>query len=95
LNLFSTLLMTRLGRIHDNRMVDMRLSNAKLRRRAADMVRDLSGCDAELAAAALNATGGRIKPAILVARGLSADAAHALLARHDFRLRPALDEAQA
>jgi N-acetylmuramic acid 6-phosphate etherase len=95
LNLFSTLLMTRLGRVHDNRMVDMRLSNAKLRRRAADMVSDLSGCDALAAAAALDAAGGRIKPAVLVASGLTPDAAEALLARHEFRLRPALDEARA
>lgn len=93
LNLFSTLLMTRLGRVHDGRMIDMRLSNDKLRRRAADMVVDLAGCDEATASAALDAAGGGIKLAVLVARGHTPQAAASLLARHGGHLRPALEEA--
>jgi N-acetylmuramic acid 6-phosphate etherase len=72
-------------------MVDMRLSNDKLRRRAADMVAELAGCDAPAAAAALAQAGGRIKPAVLIARGHAPDAALMLLRQHGFHLRPALE----
>ncbi|WP_419728902.1 N-acetylmuramic acid 6-phosphate etherase [Lichenicola sp.] len=79
LNLISTALMTGLGRVHAGRMVDMRVRNAKLRARAVTMVTELAGCDAAQAAGALEATGGRVKPAILVAMGLSpVEAAEAL-----------------
>ncbi len=46
LNLFSTLLMIRLGRVHDGMMVDMQPRNEKLRRRAVAMVRRIAGGDA-------------------------------------------------
>ena len=91
LNTLSTLLMVRLGHVHDGRMVDMRLSNAKLRRRAAAMVADLAGVPDAAAEAALQAAHA-IKPAVLVARGLSVEEARTLLARHGQVLRPALAE---
>ena len=90
LNLLSTAIMTGLGRVHAGRMVDMQARNAKLRRRAVAMVAELAGCDAETAAAALAATGQRVKPAILVALGLPAAAAAAALAASGGSLRRAL-----
>ncbi len=90
LNLLSTAMMTGLGRVHAGRMVDMQARNAKLRRRAVAMVSELAGCDLEPAAAALAVTGQRVKPAILVARGLSSAEALDVLARHDGNLRRAL-----
>ncbi len=90
LNLFSTLLMLRLGRVHRGLMVDMLARNAKLRARARRMLRHLTGADEAAAEAALAATGGRVKPAVLVLAGVPADAAADLLARHDGQLRAAL-----
>ncbi len=92
LNLFSTLLMMRLGRTHDGLMVDMRPSNAKLRARAARIVQEIAGCGPDAAAQALAHSGQHIKTAILALRGLEPDAARALLARHGGRLRAALAE---
>jgi N-acetylmuramic acid 6-phosphate etherase len=90
LNLLSTAMMTGLGRIHAGRMVDMQARNAKLRRRAVAMVAELAGCDAEAAAHALAATGQRVKPAILVALGLSPVAASDALDAAGGHLRDAL-----
>lgn len=91
LNLLSTALMLRLGRVHDGLMVDLRATNAKLRDRALRILRALTGADADAAAAAL-AEGGSIKTAVLLLRGLAPDAARTLLARHDGHLRAALQE---
>lgn len=81
LNLFSTALMARLHKIYEGRMVDMVATNEKLRDRAVRMVASLTepaGTDA--ARSALEATGYRIKPAILIAgAGLSPEEAEALL----------------
>lgn len=91
LNLLSSLVMVRLGRVHDGLMVDMRPTNDKLRARAAAMVAGLAGVTEPQAALALVTTGQRIKPAVLVARGLTPEAADRLLAAHGDRLRPALE----
>ena len=93
LNLISTQVMVRLGRVHAGLMVDMRPANAKLRARARGMVMRLTGTGERDADAALAAAGGRVKPAVLVALGLTADAALRALAENDDVLRRALSRA--
>jgi N-acetylmuramic acid 6-phosphate etherase len=93
LNLFSTATMLRLGLVHQGLMVNMRVSNAKLRARAQAMVRDLAGVDQAVAEAALVEAGNDIRHAVLIARGFSLVEAGARLARHDGRLHEALSEA--
>jgi N-acetylmuramic acid 6-phosphate etherase len=90
LNLLSTAIMTGLGRVHSGRMVDMLARNEKLRRRAVAMVCELASCPPESARTALAACGMRVKPAILVARGVTVEQARALLAAHEGSLRAAL-----
>jgi N-acetylmuramic acid 6-phosphate etherase len=90
LNLFSTLLMVRLGRVYRGRMVDMQARNAKLRHRAERMVQDLTGATPDAARAALESAGGRVKTAVLVASGHSPEQAADLLERHQGSLRDAL-----
>lgn len=90
LNLISTAVMIRLGHVYKGLMVDMQLSNAKLRRRAEKMVAGLAGCGEADAAAALAASGGRIKPAVLVAMGRSVEEAEAALAASGGNLRRVL-----
>lgn len=68
LNAISTAVLARLGGAYENLMVGMRPVNAKLRRRAVAIVREATGADAETAAAALAATGDRIRDAIVVLR---------------------------
>jgi len=89
LNLFSTAVMTQLGRVYRGRMVDMLARNEKLRRRAVRMLRELTGATTEQAAAALTQAGGRVKPAVLIVRGLRLTEAEALLAQHGGDLRRA------
>ncbi len=90
LNLLSTAIMLRLGSIHDGLMVDMRLSNRKLRARAAAMVGEITGADAASAEAALERAGGRIKAAALIALGAEPEQARQALNTAGDNLREAL-----
>lgn len=93
LNLISTLIMVRLGRVYRGLMVDMRPTNAKLRRRAARMVMTITGANEDAASQALAGADGDVKLAALLVRGLDRGAAQSLLDKHDGNLRSALDEA--
>ena len=61
----STAVMVALGKTYGARMVDVRATNDKLRRRALRMVQEITGADAPAAEAALAAAGGRVKPAVV------------------------------
>jgi N-acetylmuramic acid 6-phosphate etherase len=91
LNLFSTMVMVRLGRVHDGLMVDMLARNAKLRDRAVRMLRHLTGSDDAAIRDALARADGSVKTAVLVLRGLDREAAESLLASCGGRLRLALE----
>ena len=66
LNAISTAAMTALGKTYGNRMVDLRATNAKLRRRATRMVQEITGAGQAEAEAALHATAFRVKPALVM-----------------------------
>lgn len=91
LNMLSTLMAVELGHVHDGMMVNMRADNTKLRARAAVMVGRIAGVEATDAADALEAAGGEVKPAVLIAAGgLSPDKANAILREAEGNLRAAL-----
>ena len=90
LGLLSSLTMTRLGHVHDGLMVSLRAENIKLRQRAAGIVAEIAGCPREEAGRALEATGGRVKPATLIACGADHRQAERLLAEAKGNLRLAL-----
>jgi N-acetylmuramic acid 6-phosphate etherase len=90
LNLFSTTIMVKLGRVYRGLMVHMRATNAKLRRRAEAIVRALSQCTDEEAAHFVEAANGSVKLAVLLAHGAGADEASRLLEQHGENLRAAL-----
>ncbi len=92
LNLFSTLVMIRLGRVYRGLMVHMRATNAKLRRRAEIMVAQITGCSEAAAVEALAQADGDLKIASLIIHGADRAAAEAILARNDDNLRFALKE---
>lgn len=75
LNMMSTLIGIKLGHVHDGYMVNVVADNAKLIDRAARIVADIAGVPRSIAEAALTATGGAVKPAVLVAQGHSPEAA--------------------
>jgi N-acetylmuramic acid 6-phosphate etherase len=92
LNAFSTAVMVRRGRTLGNLMTSMRVANDKLRDRAARVCMAAAGCDIEAARAALAAAGDDVSLAVvMLARGIEADAARALLERTGGALRRALD----
>src|SRR5271166_3055499 len=91
LNALSTSVMIALGKAYGPRMVDMRATNAKLRRRAVRIVRDAAGVDEDAATAALAAAGGHAKTAIVaVLAGVDAAEAAVRLDRARGRVRDAL-----
>ena len=95
LNLFSTALMAKLGSVYDDLMVDMICSNAKLRRRAVNIVCKITNCTSETATKVLNATGFNIKISVLIALGQSEDAAKQVLAKSNNNLRQAIEKIKA
>ena len=93
LNLLSTLMAVRLGHVHDGFMVNLVADNIKLRERAARIVSAISACDISDAAKLLEASGGSVKSAILLAAGATnAENASKILESNQQRLRPALSE---
>jgi N-acetylmuramic acid 6-phosphate etherase len=92
LNLISVLLGVRLGHVHDGMMVNVIADNAKLRDRAARMVAQIAGVGTEAALTALDQTGGAVKPAVLVARGTTPQAAEERLTRAGGHLAIALQD---
>lgn len=91
LNLFSTALMIRMGRVYRGLMVDMRARNAKLRRRAAAIVSELAHCPETDAVRYLEQAGGDLKTAVLLARGVDRRDAEQLLQSHGGNLRGAIN----
>ncbi|WP_425326270.1 N-acetylmuramic acid 6-phosphate etherase [Mycobacterium kubicae] len=91
LNAISTSVMIALGKAYGPRMVDVRATNAKLRRRTVRIVRDAAGVDEETAARALAAADGHAKTAIVaLLAGVDAAEAAARLDRVHGRVRDAL-----
>ena len=92
LNLFSTAVMVRLGRVYRGLMVHMRATNAKLKRRAERMVREIVGCSAEDATRFVEQADGDVKTAVLLGFGLAPAEAARILASHEGNLRSAIGE---
>lgn len=91
LNMFSTIVMVRLGKTYGSLMVDVHASNDKLRERAVRIVRAIAHVDRVSAVDALQAAGQSVKVAVvMLVRGLGADDARAVLATAGGRLRAVL-----
>jgi N-acetylmuramic acid 6-phosphate etherase len=90
LNLLSTLVMIRLGRVHEGLMVDVQAINAKLVARSENILRRLSGRSEVEVREALERAGGNVKKGLLILHGCTAEKAEALLAEAGGRLRTAL-----
>ncbi|MFD9396845.1 N-acetylmuramic acid 6-phosphate etherase [Streptomyces sp. NPDC060000] len=91
LNMISTITMIRLGKTYGNLMVDVRASNEKLRARSHRIVALATGADDKDIEAALAATGGEVKNAILtLLAGVDGPAAARLLEESGGHLRAAL-----
>jgi N-acetylmuramic acid 6-phosphate etherase len=90
LNLLSSLIMIRLGRVYGGLMVDMQAANAKLARRSESMLRHLTGRSRDEISAALAAADGSVKLAALLLKGCDLADAKSVLNRAGGQLRIAL-----
>jgi N-acetylmuramic acid 6-phosphate etherase len=90
LNVLSSLLMIRLGRVYKGLMVDVHASNAKLALRRESILLSLTGRNREDVREALRRTKGSIKLAVLLLEGCDLDRAKTALDSVGGRLRAAI-----
>jgi N-acetylmuramic acid 6-phosphate etherase len=92
LNILSTSVMVKLGKVYGNRMVDVAVTNQKLRDRALRILQDLTGLSREAAGFLLERSGTKVKLALLMQwTGLDQVAGEQLLSTHKGNLRSAVD----
>jgi N-acetylmuramic acid 6-phosphate etherase len=91
LNILSTGVMVKLGKVYGNRMVDVAVTNSKLRDRAIRILCDLTELDRSAASDLLDASDLQVKVALIMHwTGLDKTAAAAALAAENGNLRDAL-----
>lgn len=91
LNMLSTGVMVQLGKVYGNRMVDVAVTNTKLRDRAIRILHDLTGLDRAAAATLLSQSGNWVKLALLMHwTGVTKEEGDKLLAQHNGNLRAAV-----
>ncbi len=66
LNVISTAVMIKLGKVYKGYMIDVIPSNTKLKDRAMRIIRDITGCRMDEAEALLDKSGGNAKIAVLI-----------------------------
>jgi len=89
LNLLSSLVMIRLGRVYRGLMVDLKAVNKKLIRRGEKILLELSGRSREEVHGALRRAEGNVKTALLLLEGCDPDEAAKVLHRSGGQLRAA------
>lgn len=91
LNILSTGVMVKLGKVYGNRMIDVSVTNSKLHDRALRILQELTDLSREEAGFLLERSGRRVKLALLMNwTGLNAEAGQRLLDQHQGDLRTAL-----
>ncbi|MGE3724910.1 MAG: N-acetylmuramic acid 6-phosphate etherase [Candidatus Sericytochromatia bacterium] len=92
LNMISTISMIQLGKVYGNRMIDVTISNAKLRRRAVRILQELCEVPESAAQNLLEQASGEVKTALMMHWGdLDADLARNRLQAAGGHLRKALE----
>ncbi|MGI9505748.1 MAG: N-acetylmuramic acid 6-phosphate etherase, partial [Geminicoccaceae bacterium] len=93
LNIMSTLMGVLLGHVHDGMMVNLVADNEKLKKRAVRMVCDIAHVSEETARRHLATANGAVKPAVLLALGVtSLEEANQRLRNANGHLRPFLED---
>jgi N-acetylmuramic acid 6-phosphate etherase len=93
LNMLSTATMVRLGYVYDNLMIDLGIANAKLRKRAKEILEDASARDASAVKHALRQSKHDLRVALVMLKtGVSAKQAQRKLTACGGHLRKALGE---
>ena len=91
LNMISTAAMVRLGKVYENMMIDLQMTNLKLHERAKRVVMTITGVGYEEAADYLERAGGHVKTAlVMIKAGVGKEEAQARLQRADGFVRAAI-----
>ncbi|MFZ1025144.1 MAG: N-acetylmuramic acid 6-phosphate etherase [Limnoraphis robusta] len=91
LNILSTGVMVKLGKVYGNRMIDVAVTNQKLRDRALRIIGDLTGINRTEAGELLDKSGKSVKLALLMHwTGLEAEDGEKLLTKFKGNLREAV-----
>ena len=91
LNIISTSVMIKLGKVYGNRMIDLSVSNNKLLDRAIGILFDIGSVDKDTAVRLLKKTNGSVKLSLLIAlSGMDVIDAKQLLNDSKGNLRTAL-----
>ncbi len=91
LNMLTTASMIRLGKVYENMMVDLQMTNQKLVERSKRTVMMVTGVDYDEATRVLEAAGGHVKTAlVMLLAGVDAPEARRRLERASGFVRPAI-----
>lgn len=94
LNMLTTASMIRLGKTYGNVMIDLQMTNNKLRERACRVVMEITGVGYDVAASTLETAGGHVKTALLMLLGgMSQETAREHLQAAEGFVRKALEVA--
>ncbi len=92
LNMITTTSMIRLGKVYENMMIDLQMTNLKLKERAKRVVMTITGVGYEEAADYLEKAGGHVKTAlVMIKAGVDREEAKRRLVRSDGFVRAAID----
>lgn len=95
LNMISTASMIKIGKVYENLMVDLKVSNHKLMERAKNIVVTITGITVAEAEKVLEKTNYQVKPAIVMVKaGVDFDEANRLIREADGFVRKAIELAQ-
>lgn len=96
LNMLTTTTMIKIGKVYENLMVDVKVSNLKLQERAINIVSTITGVSYEVAKEALTKSNNEVKPAIVMlkAKVTLKEAKDAIEVANGF-VRKAIDIAEA
>ena len=92
LNMITTAAFVRMGKVYENMMIDLQMTNEKLKERSKRIVMIATGVDYPEAKRVLDAADGHVKTAlVMILAGVDADAARARLDAADGFVREAIE----
>lgn len=92
LNMLTTTAMIRMGKIYENMMIDLQMTNKKLVERSKRIVMTITGINYEEASNYLQQANGHVKTAlVMIKTGITADEAHTRLLKADGFVRKAIE----
>jgi len=93
LNMLTTTAMIRMGKVYENMMIDLQMTNKKLVERSKKIVMTITGVSYDEAAKCLQQADGHVKTAIVMIKaGVSADDARERLVKADGFVRQAIKQ---